>query len=597
MIGPLWGVRKASWASRPAVIGACVLLGGATRSGYASDAVAQLFAVPLLLWAVWRLWDRAHLAAPALIFCCALVCLPLLQLIPLPPAIWTGLPFRDLVAEGLTLAGQEMGWRPLSLTPHATWLSLLSLVPPLAVFLATLLLSSEDRRAVALLLLGLGVVSSFLGLLQVAQGPGGTDLGFGLGTPGEATGFFANRNHFAAFLYSLMLVAAAFAIHSTNSRLLGATASKDTRALLAVVLSFTVLVILLAGEIMSRSRAGLGLTIVALFGIAALATSEDRGGTGLGSKRLIGGAVVLVLLFASQFALFRVMERFAADPLADARITFAQITWEAANAFMPWGSGLGSFVPVYQFFEKPEGALLDTYANRAHNDVLEVWLETGVVGLVLMALFALWLMVRFWQVWRSSPADVSSLDPLLARAAAVVLVLLLAHSLVDYPLRTTAMMALFAFSCGLLFAPIGAETNKPPQGGPESQERERVEAVRRTDMPRRMPDLAWPEPPEPVRPKTPLDASARPRDHRPASSFGPVATGSERGGERERTPGPTSPAARWDWPDETRSSKPRPPDPAPMSPVPRKDRSWRDLGASTNVGGRHRLAGSVADAR
>ena len=33
---------------------------------------------------------------------------------------------------------------------------------------------------------------------------------------------------------------------------------------------FTVLVILLAGEVMARSRAGLGLTIVALFGVFAL---------------------------------------------------------------------------------------------------------------------------------------------------------------------------------------------------------------------------------------------------------------------------------------------------------------------------------------
>ena len=27
------------------------------------------------------------------------------------------------------------------------------------------------------------------------------------------------------------------------------------------------------------------------------------------------------------------------------------------------------------------------YVNHAHNDVLEVWLETGVLGLVLMGLF------------------------------------------------------------------------------------------------------------------------------------------------------------------------------------------------------------------
>jgi hypothetical protein len=40
-----------------------------------------------------------------------------------------------------------------------------------------------------------------------------------------------------------------------------------------------------------------------------------------------------------------------------------------------------------------------------------------------------------------------------------VIALLLAHSFVDYPLRTGAMMAILAFSCGLLIEPLDdAET-------------------------------------------------------------------------------------------------------------------------------------------
>ena len=59
---------------------------------------------------------------------------------------------------------------------------------------------------------------------------------------------------------------------------------------------------------------------------------------------------------------------------------------------MPLGAGLGTFVPVYAMFEKPEKLSL-FYVNRAHNDVLELWLETGVLGLILMVLFAIWLVV------------------------------------------------------------------------------------------------------------------------------------------------------------------------------------------------------------
>ena len=43
------------------------------------------------------------------------------------------------------------------------------------------------------------------------------------------------------------------------------------------------------------------------------------------------------------------------------------------------------------------------------------------------------------------------------KAATLVLVLFAAHSLVDYPLRTAAIMAVSAFSCGLLVAPLSRD--------------------------------------------------------------------------------------------------------------------------------------------
>jgi O-antigen ligase len=250
------------------------------------------------------------------------------------------------------------------------------------------------------------------------------------------------------------MFAAAFAIYHVAILVGSVDRSEQSRALIFVIGFFVVLVVLLAAEIMSRSRAGLGLMIIALVGAAALAGSQTTGGSGLGGRRLIGAAVGLVLLFGSQFALYRILERFEADPLGDARVAFASNTWEAAWAFMPYGAGLGAFVPVYQFFERPEDALLDKFANRAHNDLLEVWLEAGVVGLVLIGLFLGWLALTMWRIWRpKQPADLAPLDVTIMRAASVVLVLLLLHSLVDYPLRTTALSVIFAMCCGLLLPP------------------------------------------------------------------------------------------------------------------------------------------------
>jgi hypothetical protein len=47
-----------------------------------------------------------------------------------------------------------------------------------------------------------------------------------------------------------------------------------------------------------------------------------------------------------------------------------------------------------------------------------------------------------------------AIDLLLARAATIAVPLIIAHCAVDYPLRTGAIMAVFAFSCALLIEPL-----------------------------------------------------------------------------------------------------------------------------------------------
>ncbi len=441
---------------------ASLLLGGGTRSGFLSDSILQLISIPLLLAVLWRLSGEP--ANPrlrwALLFCLALVLVPLLQLIPLPPGVWTALPHREPSAAAFDLVGREIPWMPVSVSPHATWLGALSLLPPVAVLLGTALLGYRDRRLLSLVVLAVGMVSVFAGLVQVAQGPLSPLRFFEYTNPTEAVGFFANRNHFAALLYSLMLFAAAWAVNAGLAH--GQRADRDkyeTAAIVALLAGFTVLVVLVAAQAMARSRAGLGLTIVALAGAFALAFSDRRGASGAAPTKLLLAATALAVMFAVQFTLYRVLERFDADPLVDARIPFARNTMEAAKAYLPFGSGLGTFVPVYGMFEKPKDVMINAYANHAHNDFLEVWLEAGVAGLVLMGLFAVWLVMRALSIWRNARHGKREIDGLLARAATVVIGLLVAHSFVDYPLRTGAMMAVFGFACALLIdPPVGASS-------------------------------------------------------------------------------------------------------------------------------------------
>ena len=114
-------------------------------------------------------------------------------------------------------------------------------------------------------------------------------------TASEAVGFFANRNHFAALLYALTLLAAVWVVE-TAATLNAERGRPDTAWMLAVAASLAVLVIFLAGQAMARSRAGLLLTIVALFGAIALAVTDRRNASGVTPAKLMTGAITLAAI-------------------------------------------------------------------------------------------------------------------------------------------------------------------------------------------------------------------------------------------------------------------------------------------------------------
>jgi O-antigen ligase len=372
-------------------------------------------------------------------------------------------------------------------------------------------------------------------LLQVAQGPESSLRFFEDTNPTEAVGFFANRNHFAALIYCMMMLTVGWivyevaAVQSQRSGLQG-SARFDIPSILALIGSITALVILFAGEFMARSRAGLGLTMLALLAIAALGYTSRLAGFGASLNKLLFAAVALVLIFSLQFSLYRVFERVP-DTLRDDRPVIARTTIEAAKAYTPFGSGVGTFVPVYAMFERPED-VSDTYVNHAHNDLLELWLEGGVFGLALLGIFVIWLARRSTQIWRTAPLGANDLDWSIARGATIIPTLLLIHSFVDYPLRTGAMMGVMVFACALLIK---------PQFAPKARESDELQRLRE-QLARRKSSVLVPAPAQAH--AVPTSALAKP----------PVATLPSPSPETKSEAPPPHPHQRWgadiEWPKE-----------------------------------------------
>lgn len=414
-----------------------VLLGGASRQHALRLALVELAALPLLIMAGGKLfsdedfWNRHRLALGLLL---GMAATPLLQLIPLPPAIWTALPGRDPLVLSLGLANIPPGWGPLSLTPEQTWRAFLALIPPAAMFIAVLTAAADLRRRLVYLLLACVTAAILLGVLQLVSGrfyPWTTT------EPGNMVGFFANRNHLATLLLVSLPFAAAILGGAFRLR------TEGGQAALWLSMTFMGLVVIALG--VTRSRTGVilvGPALVASFVIAWIAGGRGRLRPQL--LAVIGGAAVAVAAIGL-FALGPIMDRFDPNAAPEGRFENWPTVAEAAQSYLPVGSGLGSFDPVYRSVE-PLERLDATFFNQAHNDYLEIWLETGWIGAGLLIGFLIWWTRRTWSAWRAAP----SRDTDIQRAASVAMLMVMIHSAVDYPIRTETIAVIFALCAALL---------------------------------------------------------------------------------------------------------------------------------------------------
>ncbi len=410
--------------------------GGASQGHALRLALVELASLPLLVLAsrqliLTGLW-REHRFSLGLL--AAVVAIPLIQSIPLPPAVWTSLPGRDQMVLALELAGLEPGWAPLSVTPDRTWRSALALAPPAAFFLAMLSLSHLHRARLVQFCIAAAIAGILLGAAQLASGG---RLYLWDWTEGDhIRGFFANRNHLA----SSLLVALPFAVVSGAATL--RRRDQRTSALWFGAL-FAGLVVMALAAI--RSRAGITLFApVLLVSLLAAWIAAGRGRPGPGLLVLVG-SIGAALTVVAMLALPPVLARFDTQGAPEGRFERWPLVAEAAQNYLPLGSGMGSFDAVYRSVE-PLEELDGSFFNQAHNEYLETWLEAGWLGIGVILAFLIWFVRRCWTAWKASPSREGDLQ----RAASIGIGVLLLHSVGDYPLRTVTLAVVFAMCCGLL---------------------------------------------------------------------------------------------------------------------------------------------------
>ncbi|MGI0134653.1 MAG: O-antigen ligase family protein [Candidatus Micrarchaeaceae archaeon] len=421
-----------------------LLLGGGSRHGFWSDALLQLAAIPLFIWALLRLTlaDLSRSARWAIVLLLAILVLPFAQMVPLPPALWTLLPGRGEIVSTYQATGMNLPWLSLSLDPAATLRALLSLLPATAVFLAMLSLEMSARHVMTALILILAFCSVPLDLMQMMGGDQSSLRFYEITNTDRAVGFFANANHNAALLYCTIPFAAAWMI--------GLARDRHKKRFIGILLLALLIFGAVLGIVLTRSRAGLALAL--LGGLCSLAIIWRNGDGRLKPRFLLIGATanLIALLVAFQFGFASYAQRAENNEIVhDLRWPIAHVTAQAAVDNLPFGTGFGSFVPIYQM-HTPRTDVRERYINHAHDDWLELFLTGGVAAAVIALGFLVWFAILSIRVWRDSPSNLGILDVPLAQAASLVVLVWLLHSTVDYPLRTGAISVIFAIACALL---------------------------------------------------------------------------------------------------------------------------------------------------
>lgn len=426
-------------AVAPAYLLACLILGG-SRQGIMASMVLQLIGLGILSWAalVPSAGEAPGRERPLFVIVLLALAMVGLQLIPLPPDIWEGLGSRRSIIEGFSILGTRQPWLPLSVAPYDSLSSALALIPPLALLAATLRLGFRPLWLVLALVAG-AFGGILLGALQVSSADPAhspwylyedTNLGV-------ATGFFANANHMASLLLvTLPFLAAVLAASRTPGNV------QRYSAVIALIAGAALVVAV--GIALNGSLAGYGLAVPILVASAMIVAP----GRGKSLGWLAAVAAILVIAAVGWLATTPISStnllKTTAQTSVQSREAIAATTVRAIGEFMPLGSGVGSFRRVYALYEDHDRLDPTTYVNHAHNDYLEIALETGLPGILLLAVFLIWWARTALRAW--GPGEP---DPY-ARAGAVASAAILVHSLVDFPLRTAAMSACFAMCLALL---------------------------------------------------------------------------------------------------------------------------------------------------
>lgn len=425
---PLGSNRPAFWAAWGVVLGLLAIAYGATLMVGRVDARMTLR----------QLWPEAA--------CLALLVLYLIvQVLPLDrwlPAGW-------MVQPPL---GQHL--RTLSADPGSTWLTALQFVTFGLLFMLFAAVAVNRRRARRMLFSIMIIVGAFaiIGIVSLTQGD--TLLGF-MKTDylGYATGTFVNRNSYATFLASGLVIGTAILVGQFQPQ--PGRPQPLRQRVVPLVVTIACLLVIAPTLLATGSRMG---TVSGLIGVIAVLLLSIRPSRLSGPRAaLVVGLVAVAAIVALVLFGMPLVERLVLTPAVDeSRVALHAQIWEQIWQ-RPWlGYGGGSFASINATFVRPplSGALA---WDRTHSTYLALWFEQGLIAGSLPLLIVVLLVIRTATgLGNPSSAGISA-------ATLGVVIVFAVHSLLDF---SAEIMANAFLLTGMLALGAAAQGSHRTSGGP-----------------------------------------------------------------------------------------------------------------------------------
>lgn len=423
--------------------------GGGDAAPALAGVVQAIVAIIAMVWLMAMRRDEGTPPLTAYAIAALAIAVPVLQLVPLPSAAWQALPGRELMRESLTLVAAANSWRPLSLFPFETLAVLMTLVPAAIMLLLASSLRSSGRVLLLILLVLVSLLALAVGAVQVS-GADGNPLRFYNPNSAILSGFQSNRSGQAdIFLIAIVCVGGI-------TRELYPKAAIANRRWRFLLLNGTIGLLFALAVVLTRSRFGMMMVPFALL----LQLAFLRPALGMSRRAMAVGAGLLALIIAGGVALIGSIPKVS---LALSRFTTTtelrpeiwKDTLYLIDKYAPWGTGMGTFEPVFQLDERLDW-LGYRIINRAHCDFLELYLEGGIPALVILAVIVAIVVGAAvkglrqssgpgkWQIW----------------CALWGLFLIGAHSVFDYPLRSMSVEAIFAVMVAIILCGARQKTTR-----------------------------------------------------------------------------------------------------------------------------------------